>query len=174
MGFLWPHNSGLCLSFHGPRLLVHFHCFANAPPDGFTHIREEPQDAPKASNLRKPELCCFCTETDRMDRSLSVHLRSLGSKEAIPERGRPTRSSLLSLRNLMSPQSLLLCAIPSHKEKETQFIGIPPPSFLLYFPSPYLGSSSSERYSPGDKTKTASHTNGEKLVCRPACMHACM
>lgn len=44
-----------------------------------------------------------------------------------------------------------------------------------FFPSSLLslGSSSSERHSPGDKTKTPSHRSGGKLVCRPTCMHAC-
>lgn len=138
-------------------------------------IREVLQDAPKASALRKSELCWFCTETDGMDCSVSLfHSQSLSSKEALPVLGHLTRSFLLSVRNLMTLHSLLLCAISSYKEKENQLIGIPPPSFLLFFPSPYLGSSSSERYSPGDKTKTPSHRNGGKLVCRPTCMHACM
>lgn len=138
-------------------------------------IQEVLQDAPKASNLRKPELCWFCTETDGMDRSVSLfHSQSLSSKEALPVLGRPMRSSLLSVRNLKTLHSLLLCAMSSYKEKENQFMGVPPPSFLLFFPSPYLGSSSSGRYSPNDKTKPASLTNEEKLVCRPPCMHACM
>lgn len=47
-----------------------------------SEIREVLQDAPKASNLRKPELCWFCTETDGMDRSVSLsHSRSLSSRK---------------------------------------------------------------------------------------------
>lgn len=87
-------------------------------------IRVVLQDAPKASALRKSELCWFCTETDGTDRSVSLfHSQSLSSKEALHVLGCLTRSFLLSVRNLMTLHNLLLCAISSFKEEENQFIG---------------------------------------------------
>lgn len=95
-------------------------------------VRAVLQDASKVLNLRKQELCRFCTETERMS-----HWWSLGSKAALPVLECLTRSFLLSLRNLMNLHSPVLCTISSYRENENQFTGgdkgILASPFLLFF-----------------------------------------
>lgn len=66
-------------------------------------IREVLQNAPKASTLRKQELCWSCTEAERKASSLSLfHSWSLGSKAALPVLVDLMRSFLPSVRNPMT------------------------------------------------------------------------